>query len=951
MHFLSWGDFSLPFQWSLFFAKHFYMWSFQSGTSNPDGLIRLPGRGPIFIVYGLFGNVAASYFYIFATLAIAFIAFFFFARKFLGIKQTSVQIIGALFFALNPIFLGNVAKIGLVLAAAMLPFCLLAIRATFQQQRFRYLLLYIVCLNISFLHPYTFAVNFVASVGYLAFMAWHNKTFVHDNIGKFVLIGVLGFMLNLYFVLPTLSMGTVSKDVISANITPVKTDYTALVDISNTGNIFTGFSLSKNVFVDFDFYNNTYQTIYFFGVFAFYVLLFWLYLRVEQTLNLSDKRRLGVLFTCFLLLVALATVSIVHLDAVIKLLIGMPGGWAFRSPLKWQLYIPLALFGILMVLLNRVPRGRRLWVIEVGLLATFLIMNAYIAIDIGKKILTPRTPGYFAELQATNLADKTLLFVNNGDCMNYLRNNPAVNTELNQVLGSQNVQVKHVIEDQADTVNLGSYNYILGCQDHMQDQLTHKYRFALSDSYGKNTFRLYTNTTPLTPVFATSNVFALDASQTVDSKYDFVNAVMGENLTTIEPGKNLLPSSSLADAFDNLTPTNIRGGLVGSTIAASGNERQLYIRPSDQPLYISQKQDTIAASNTPAKGLQLVTSKTTPLLLPKNHAVTIIVKDTNFTYKNLVPNPSLEQGLWQKNVGDCYNFDDKPAIGMRLNTAHTTNGKQSLELAAQNHIACTGPNAIPVDAGQHYLLSFDYQSDSGGKNAGYHLSFDDPLHTTMEERMVGENQGWKTYGREITAPKGATHLHLELYAYPDSYGRFTATARYDQVGLINIPPLQNRFYVSSRKTQPLKVPKNISYQLLNPTRTLVRVTSAKQPFYLGINQTYDKLWQLTIPGKKSVMEFPFAAHTTVPEANHIRLNDTTNGWYIDPTQLCAHASGCSKQTDGSYNFDIVAEFVPQRWFYFGGALSLLAAVLCGVYYWYDRKHGEIHKEGLWRWHK
>ncbi|HSW65577.1 MAG TPA: hypothetical protein VLI54_00370 [Bacillota bacterium] len=927
------------------------MWSFQSGTSNPDGLIRLPGRLLLFIVFGLFGNVGAGYFYLFASLAIAFISFFLFARKFLGVKQTSVQVISALFFAVNPIFLGNLAKVGLVLAAAMLPFCLLAIRATFKQQKFRYLLLYILCLNISFLHPYTFAVNTAVSLAYFAYLAWQNKNFVQKSLHKFALIGVLGVLLNLYFVLPTLSMGTVSKDVISTNITPTPTDYTALVGISNTGDLFTGFSLSKNVFVDFAFYDDTYQNVYFFGVFAFYVILFGVYLRVERKLSLSDKRRLGVCFGCFLVLMALAAVTIAHLDVLIKMLIGMPGGWAFRSPLKWQLYIPLALFGILAILLGRLPRGRKLVSVQIGLLVTFVIMNGYIGLDVYRKILTPRTPQYFAGLQPRDLSNKTLLFVNNGDCMEYMRENPALTTELNQVFASQNTQVKHVIEDEADTVNLGSYDYILGCKDRLREVLTHKYRFAPVQQYAGNRLHLYANRQPVTPVYVTDQVFAPDVRQSVSDKYDFVDGLLGRSLTTVTAKNKALPTTSLVDAFDSLTPNAIQKGVIIGVVPASSANRTLYVRPSASPLYYLPVNGGVRLSAASAPGMQQLGAHTPPITVPHGSSFVISYSDHAYDYKNLVSNASLENGLWQKQVSDCYNYDAKPAIAMKWSESDKTDGKQSLELDAASHIACSGPSRVAVTAGEHYLLSFDYRSAKGVKNAGYHISYDDPAGTTHQERMQPEDNNWHTFGTEITVPEGAHNLRLEFYAYPDTFGRFTAVARYDQVGLRRIPPVRDRFYLVGKPDVSLHAPKAVRYQLVNPTRKTIQIRGAAQPFYLGVNETFDKLWQLNLQTKGRGVEWPFTRRIVVSETNHVHLNDTTNGWYIDPAVLCAKQTACARQADGTYSFALVAEFVPQRWFYFGGLISVGALGLSVTYYLYDRRRGTVHREGLWRWHK
>jgi hypothetical protein len=943
VHFLSWGDYVIPFDWATYWAKHFYMWSFQSGTPNPDGVIRLPGRALNFLVFGATDNVGLGYFYIFSSLVVAFIAFFFFARKFLKIERTSVQIIGALFFACNPIFLGNVAKIGLVLAVSMLPLCLLAVRAAFIQKRFRYLLLYIICLNLSFLHPYTFTVNLAVSGVYFLWMAWKNRAWVFDTWPKFVAIGLFGIALNLYFALPLLAMGTVSKDVISTSITPVAVDYTALVGISNTGDLFTGFSLSKNVFVDFAFYNSTYQNVYFFGVFLFYVILFGLYLYTEKQLKLDEKRRVGILFGCFLVLLLLAATTVAHVDSLIKFLIGLPGGWAFRSPLKWQLYIPLVLFGLLVVLLNRVSGRLRVWGFKAALLLTFVLMNAYLATDIFYKILSPQKPTYFAALANQNLNGKTVLFVNNGECMDFMRTYPRITSELNQIFGSKNTQLKHVLEDSIDSVNLASYDYVLGCNDRSGSLLTSTFNFVQTGRFVNDTFRLYANQKPTAAIAATDSMYYLSSNQLLGNAYAFATSQLSDSFSVVPDAKH--PATTLSDLFSRLSPRDVSdGAIVGQAVGS-----QIRTLANDG-VYYQLNGTNLTLSTSPGPGLQPIQQGTIELSPTTTYNVTY--QDASLKPTNLVPNGSLEQGLWQGAVGDCYAYNNKPIIGMRLSTADKTAGNQALELSARSHIACTGPaDSIPVSQRTHLLLSFDYQSPDGGKYAGYYASFNDPNETVISQRMEGQGTSWQNFSKELSVPSGATSMRLQLYAFPDSYGERSHIARYDQINLTPIPPIQNRFYVISPPKIRLQKPRGLSYDNKNPTRKLVQITGASQPFYLTTNESYHALWQAEVVGKRPKIQLPFATRQSVDSADHLPLNGTMNAWYINPTQLCGQGNGCIKHADGSYDFTLALEFTPQRWFYFGGSLSIAALLAGCAYFLYDRRSGEKHKEGRWRWHK
>ncbi len=77
---------------------------------------------------------------------------------------------------------------------------------------------------------------------------------------------------------------------------------------------------------------------------------------------------------------------------------------------------------------------------------------------------------------------------------------------------------------------------------------------------------------------------------------------------------------------------------------------------------------------------------------------------------------------------------------------------------------------------------------------------------------------------------------------------------------------------------------------------------------------------------------------------HKVVNRYANSWYIDPQQICQQASMCYQSQDGSYNFEIIIEFWPQRLFYIGILISgatLLA--LAGYSIFIDVKKHKITK--------
>src|SRR5687768_15988488 len=108
-----------------------------------------------------------------------------------------------------------------------------------------------------------------------------------------------------------------------------------MVDILTTRDVLTGFSLSKDVVIDYEYYGGPYTVLYFMGIAAFDMLLFGLCVLLEIRLSDYHRRLIIVLMAASLVLILLATVTIWNVDTLIKTLIRLPGGWAFRSPLKW----------------------------------------------------------------------------------------------------------------------------------------------------------------------------------------------------------------------------------------------------------------------------------------------------------------------------------------------------------------------------------------------------------------------------------------------------------------------------------------------------------------------------------------------------------------------------------------------------------------------------------------
>jgi hypothetical protein len=950
MRFISDGDFIFPFQAYYYNVKHLFLWAYQSGTANPDGIIRLPGRALYLLVFSWFGNIAVGYFFLASSLALVFAAFYYFTRVFFRNAPQSVSLLCALFFTFNPIFLGNLAKVGLILAAAMLPASLAVISRAFERRRLRYLLLWIVFMNISLIHPFTFTVNFLVTLAYFAYQCSTHRVWARQQLGKFVIIGFTALLLNAYFILPIASMGTVSKDALSSDVTATPVNYTSLVDVSNTGDIFTGLSLSKNVLKDFEFYSPVYQNFYFLGAFTVYVILLGIYLRVERRIGLADKKRFGVFLVAFLVLVLLATVKLWHIDSLIKLVIGLPGGWMFRSPLKWQLYIPLVLFGMLALVLSHVTTPWRRRIIYTGLAVSFILMNGFIMANIYSDLLRPRQVSTFQSLASMPLDHQNLLIVGNDRCFSFADNNPHIMTELNQILISKTVQVKQVALGEIDTINLDGFSYILGCQNTLATIPTDGYKLALRQQFANGAFQLYQNTNTRPYISTAATIFAVDQPRSLNDTAAFASKALHTSFAITEVTNSakkatvgstssgtrsaaVTNATGLQDLFDKLDFTQLKNGAISTSITPIRSGKQSLYLQRTSPLYYKQTGNDLSLSATQLKGYKLLTptknsQQQVSLNLMAGQDLNITYKDPAYSYINLIGNPSLEKGSWQKDVGDCYSYDTQPDLRMSIITDDASEGRNSLQLQARHHIACTGPNEVAVKAGQHYLLSFDYKN-IGGQYGGYYINFDDPNQTVLSGRLKGANKTWEAFTRDLTIPDGAKRMRVVVYGYPDGSGATYGTVRYDHFQLTAIPDVQGQFHLVSSPAKTLTAPKGSAFVTDNPAKNTIHITGASTPFYLNTHESYNNGWRLS--------------GLSPAAAQHFKLNGSMNGWLIDPVALCNTATPsnkCAHQSNGSYDFTLTMEFAPQRLVYVGGYISGIAAMGAFIYFVIDTRNDQ-----------
>jgi hypothetical protein len=270
---------------------------------------------------------------------------------------------------------------------------------------------------------------------------------------------------------------------------------------------------------------------------------------------------------------------------------------------------------------------------------------------------------------------------------------------------------------------------------------------------------------------------------------------------------------------------------------------------------------------------------------------------------------------------------------MSLDKTNKSSGQLSLKLEAKRHIACTGPKAVDVKSGQHYLLSFDHNSK--GRYGGYSATFNDEFESSLDERLEGTDGKWQKITTEIITPEDVSQLRLRAYAYPANLPATAGTANYDNFQLTAIPDVKDRFFVATDNLPTGEAP-TATFASVNPTKTLVNIKNASKPFYISTKESYHNLWQLYLSTGQSGFEEILTQKIQVGE--HLRLNNTMNGYYLDPETMCKNLpTGCIKNDDGSYNISLVMNFAPQKWFYVGCLISLVTGLFAIGFIVYDLK--------------
>lgn len=127
----------------------------------------------------------------------------------------------------------------------------------------------------------------------------------------------------------------------------------------------------------------------------------------------------------------------------------------------------------------------------------------------------------------------------------------------------------------------------------------------------------------------------------------------------------------------------------------------------------------------------------------------------------------------------------------------------------------------------------------------------------------------------------------------------------------------------------------VDFEQKNPSEYKVHLKNVSEPFYLNFSESYHPDWGVKI-GNFNWFSAIFEKNYFLKGENHMKNNAGLNSFYIDTGYVC-NDNNCTKNEDGSYNFDLTLYFKPQSYFYLGLIISGTTLVGITGYLLYDFK--------------
>ncbi|MEK9207825.1 MAG: hypothetical protein AAB922_05035, partial [Patescibacteria group bacterium] len=238
--------------------------------------------------------------------------------------------------------------------------------------------------------------------------------------------------------------------------------------------------------------------------------------------------------------------------------------------------------------------------------------------------------------------------------------------------------------------------------------------------------------------------------------------------------------------------------------------------------------------------------------------------------------------------------------------------------------------------GANYQVGFDYLIRKGGDiELRYIQNIDEVIedsrrnYTRLRVSKDGYEHGWRHFGGGFSSAIEAANSWLELYLPPFNYcpsnrisifdlcakddyrKRFEKPTEASVKNLTVYKDFSNPIYLFKSVSDPTLASPKLDFNQINPSKYIVNIKSASQPFVLVLSQRYDPGWKLKLAGSNQY----FSAH--------FLANGFANAWLIDKT--------------GDFQLDL--EYQPEKYLVLFRIVSVASLILWLAVGLVLRKHG------------
>lgn len=288
-----------------------------------------------------------------------------------------------------------------------------------------------------------------------------------------------------------------------------------------------------------------------------------------------------------------------------------------------------------------------------------------------------------------------------------------------------------------------------------------------------------------------------------------------------------------------------------------------------------------------------------------------------------IKNSSFEdEGLSGWNFGDAsVGKGGDPEIKYSF-VSSGTDGQRSVQLNSKNHTAYISKRILDSDLDASYQISFDYKHLSGN-NPSFAVWQSGANKSSPSGILQSSTKDWSHFETLFTPDVGATGAYL--YFYTSSSNGEESINLFDNVKLEKVSRIKNYLIPISNSSysSPNLTVENINE--INPS--LYKITVKGNKGLLVLNESFHSGWSAYVDTENrtkitSNLDLLNMNIRPISEESHVMVNGFANGWVVN-----------NQKTDGEYQ--IILEFVPQRWFYLGLLISGTTLVLCLGYLGYD----------------